>query len=199
VAVASKAGIMQAFRRKDGKRLWRTMLTETPSIAGNPGAAAAYDDNVFKGVLYQGFNSDPGPSLTTQLYLAVINGDLSLFPQFLQAIFVGTTGNISAVDACTGKILWSVGYPSPTFGAPTYANGLVYQAWLDGTIRIFNAKTGDVVSSFMSPYIDLGPPYDLFSTHYPISVSIPIVDGNLFISLGNDLGPIGGLMVYGLP
>jgi outer membrane protein assembly factor BamB len=198
VAAASKAGIFRAFKRKNGKPLWTTQLTYTPSISGNPGAAAAVEGNEFKGVLYAGFNNDPGPSLTPELYLEIVNGDVTHLNAFLRAIFVGTAGYISAVRACDGKVLWSVGYPSPTFGAPVYANGLVYQGWLNGFIRIFDAETGDLVHSFTTPPISI-PPFDQYTHNLPVSVSLPIVHSKLFVPLGNEFGPVGGFAVYGLP
>lgn len=109
--------------------------------------------------------------------------------------------HVTAVDARTGKTIWSTGFPSQTYGAPTYANGLVYQTWLDGHIRVFNARTGDLVTTITTPPLSLPPPLGPFIKNFGLATSVPIVNNRLVVTMGTEFAPIGGggVAVYGLP
>ena len=112
--------------------------------------------------------------------------------QWTNLVDFHATGNRSttfAVDAATGDILWQRPLPSPTFGAMTYANGVVIQPTVAGTVHALDAATGAVLWSD-APGGDLGG-------------GISVVDGKVFVPHGfwffaASANPAGGLVAYGL-
>jgi alcohol dehydrogenase (cytochrome c) len=56
-----------------------------------------------------------------------------------------STGEIVALDAATGKVIWKEETASPAFGATTAANDLVFATTYEGTLSAYDAKTGQVV------------------------------------------------------
>lgn len=196
VGAASKAGVYRVFKRSNGKPVWTTVLTLTPSSFGNPGAAVA------QGTIFAGMNSDPAPSFTPQLAIAIANTPtVEVLIQFFQAVYIGTTGFITALNPCDGSTKWTVSYPSSLLGAPVYANGVVYGAWIDGHLRAFNAETGQLLSVITAPAVTLPPPLNEFIKFANLVVSTPLVEGKLFVAIGSEVVPFagGGLAAYGLP
>jgi alcohol dehydrogenase (cytochrome c) len=55
------------------------------------------------------------------------------------------TGLIAALDAASGKRLWTRHFPSPDFGCATVANDVVFTSTLDGTVYGLSAKDGGVL------------------------------------------------------
>ena len=95
-----------------------------------------------------------------------------------------------ALDAATGATLWQRSLPSATFGAMTYANGVVYQPTITGTVYALNAATGAILWSD-TPGADLGG-------------GISVSGGQVFVPYGfwffaAPANPNGGIVAYGLP
>src|SRR4030042_5368313 len=64
--------------------------------------------------------------------------------------FAGATGELVAIDAATGKILWDNKFDSLNVGAATVVNDLVFTATFDGKIYAFNNKTGEKVWEYQA-------------------------------------------------
>ena len=60
-------------------------------------------------------------------------------------------GGLAAIDAPTGKIVWSHTYPTLDVGAATVANDVVFTETYDGTIYAYSAKTGSVLWKVKAP------------------------------------------------
>jgi outer membrane protein assembly factor BamB len=196
VGASSKAGAYRVFKRRTGKPVWTTILTPIPSVLGNPGAAVA------QGTIFAGMNSDPGPSFTQQLTIALANTPtFEDIITFFRAVYLGTTGFIASLNPCDGSTKWTVRYPSSLLGSPVYANGVVYGAWFDGHLRAFDASTGELLSVITTPPVTLPPPFNEFVKFENLVVSTPVVDGNLVVAIGSELIPFagGGIAVYSLP
>ena len=93
-----------------------------------------------------------------------------------------------ALDANTGAIVWSHVLPSATFGAMTYANGVVFQPTINGTLYGFDSRNGDILWS-KQPGADLGS-------------GVSVSGGKVFVPFGfwfltAPANPNGGLVAYG--
>ena len=58
---------------------------------------------------------------------------------------------MDAVDLATGKVLWTHPFTTPTYGAATVVNDLVFTTTFDGTLHALDAKTGAEVWSSKLP------------------------------------------------
>ena len=93
-----------------------------------------------------------------------------------------------ALDANTGATRWTRPLPSPTFGAMTYANGVVFQPTVTGTVYALDAATGAILWSDQ-PGGDLGG-------------GVSVAGGKVFVPYGfwffaAPANPNGGLVAYG--
>jgi glucose dehydrogenase len=62
------------------------------------------------------------------------------------------TGNIVAIEALTGQILWDVEIPTGIAGpGPTIANDVLFTAGLDGIVRAYSLADGSLVWSYQAP------------------------------------------------
>ena len=49
---------------------------------------------------------------------------------------------MDALDLATGKVVWTHTFTTPTYGAATVVNDLVFTTTFDGTLHALDAKTG---------------------------------------------------------
>jgi len=137
-----------AFDAKTGAKLWSSSIlggvnTSSPAVVG--------------GVVYAGgrvvaaFNAETG----AVLWSASPGGPLSI-PEDSPAVakgmvYIGAsvpgprgtfTGTVYALNAHTGKTVWSAPVASGITSSPSVANGVVYVGSDGGTLYAFNAKTG---------------------------------------------------------
>ena len=61
------------------------------------------------------------------------------------------TGELVAIDAATGKILWDKKLDQMVVGAATVVNDLVFTSTYNGKIYAFDRKTGDEVWTYQAP------------------------------------------------
>jgi len=61
------------------------------------------------------------------------------------------TGELVALNASTGLVVWKKEYPSMTLGGATVASDIVFTATNDGTIYAYTIKTGDLVFQYKAP------------------------------------------------
>ncbi len=137
-----KTGRVYAFNRQTGKLLWETpvgmhqndQLTELPQGTtrvypgelGGVETTMAYADGV--------------------IYVAVDNMYIDVTPStYTPGDISKTSGEMVAIQAATGKILWDKKFPALDIGAATVINDLVFTATLDGKIYALKRDTGDIV------------------------------------------------------
>ena len=135
-----------AFDAKTGAQLWSSSIlhgTSSPAVVG---------DVVYcSGVVVAAFNAKTG----AVLWSVSPGGPLSILgdsPAVANGmVYIGAsvagqhgsfTGTLYALNAHTGKIVWSAPVASGVTSSPTVANGVVYVGTDDGTLYAFNAKTG---------------------------------------------------------
>src|SRR5262249_3142045 len=108
VGVGDKAGVYAVLDRDTGETIWGRRFGSGGHLGGIM-TTAAYD----------------GPSL----FLAA-----NTWANELDFHDPGNTSTTYALDAATGAIRWQRALPSAVFGAMTYANGIVYQPTITGTV-----------------------------------------------------------------
>jgi outer membrane protein assembly factor BamB len=147
---AGKLGRVIAFDRDTGEKLWDTPvgrhlnddLTELPPgetlvIPGGFGGVVtpiAYAEGVvFAPVANRGDRFSPTALLTQSTGVPPLDGDLT------------------ALDAATGEILWNVHFDSMALGGATVVDDLVFTATLDGMIYALDRATGEERWKYQAP------------------------------------------------
>jgi outer membrane protein assembly factor BamB len=148
---AGKLGKVYAFNRSSGEVLWSTVVgeyDETAQLDVLPNSTT----RIYPGVL--GGVETPMAYSNGVLYVPVVN----LFTDWMAMSwnsstldFNNGTGELVALDAATGKILWLKLFDSLTLGGATVINDLVFTAEYDGTIHAFKADSGEEVFVYKAP------------------------------------------------
>ncbi len=150
VVGAGKMGKVVAMDKTTGKTLWTTKvgthlndeLTELP-----PGITSV----------------SPGPLGGVETMMAYANGIIfvpvvNITVQYTPTEFVASSfnlgagkGELVALDAVTGKILWVRKLGSLNVGAATAVNDLVFTSTFDGKIYAYEGKSGKLVWQYQAP------------------------------------------------
>ncbi len=101
VGASGKDGTYRAFYRTSGVLAWQTVLTNTPTVLGNPSAAYAH------GVLYTAITSDLSPATATPIQAATMTGfigcDNGTTPGSVLTVTAGTTQPLVTGQPITGN------------------------------------------------------------------------------------------------
>lgn len=146
---AGKHGFVVAANQDTGEELWRTPVGEhneneflqdlgadeeielLPGFIGGVETPLAYTD----GVIF-------APVLNVPYTTTGVDGEGDIF---------GGVGELVALDAATGEMLWSVDIPTMVLGGATIANDVVFTGGLDGLVRGFRVDDGTQVFSHQVP------------------------------------------------
>lgn len=147
---AGKMGKVYAFDRKTGQTVWESsvgthlndtlkalppgMTAVSPGSLGGVASVMAYADGI--------------------LFVPVLNMVQWYTPSaYVDNLSHATknTGELIALDAGTGNILWKNLFDSINVGAATVVNDLVFTATFDGKIYAFNTKTGKKAWEYQAP------------------------------------------------
>ena len=120
VGVGQKNGFYHVLDRGTGDTVWEVQLTGGSPLGGVMVTAAVHG-----GVIYVNSNK-------WRVFGFVTTGMNSPLD----------TSSTFALDARDGKVLWETPMPAPMFGAMSYANGVVYQGTIDGTVHALSAADG---------------------------------------------------------
>ena len=148
---AGKLGKVYAFNRSSGEVLWSTVVGEyyeTAQLDVLPNGTT----RIYPGVL--GGVETPMAYADGILYVPVVNIFSDWTPTALDTStidFNNGTGELLAIDAATGKILWIQLLETMALGGATVINDLVFTAEYDGTIHAFKADSGDEVFELKAP------------------------------------------------
>ena len=151
VISAGKMGYVYAFDRQTGELLWKTPVgihneaseldalppgttSVIPSVIGGVETPMAYSDGVIYVPVVDMFN-DWTPN--------------NLVPSSID--FNNAKGELVAIDATTGKILWFQSFESTDLGGATVVNDVVFTGTYNGWIYGFQTRTGDLVYKFKAP------------------------------------------------
>lgn len=174
VFTSGKHGLVVAMNAETGEVLWRTPvgkhqnddLSEVPEgetlevYPGNLGGVEtpfAYAN----GVIFTALLNSPTYVTSTG------NGE---GPETL----VTATGQIVAVNAADGSILWDVATPTPLFAAATVVNDVVFTGGLDGIVRGYNAANGEQVFTYQTAS-GLSAPLAIYGDYLLIPSGAPFI------------------------
>ena len=121
VGVGDKAGVYATLDRDTGETVWARQLWPGSHLGGVMTTAAYHDDTIY---------------LTTNLWTDLGNFD---DPENRSLTY--------ALDANDGSIRWVRLMPAPSFGAFTYANGVVFQPTITGILYALDASDGAILWS----------------------------------------------------
>jgi alcohol dehydrogenase (cytochrome c) len=139
---AGKAGRVIAWDRSTGRRRWEA---EVGVHRNDRGPLPTRPVSVCPGLL--GGVETPMASADGRIFVPVV--DLC-FPEsaygtsglkFYSTDYSKGTGELVALEASSGRRLWTRRFPSPNFGCATVAGGVVYTATFDG--RVYGLSTHD--------------------------------------------------------
>jgi outer membrane protein assembly factor BamB len=150
VLAAGKHGYVLGINRETGEELWRTAvgkhqnddLTELPedeAVEVYPGSLGGVETPIAysNGIVFAPLLNNP------TYYVASGFGE---GPRTL----ADADGQLVAVDAATGEILWDVTLPSPQLAGATVVNDLVFTGGLDGVVRALSVEDGSQVWSWQA-------------------------------------------------
>jgi polyvinyl alcohol dehydrogenase (cytochrome) len=167
VGVGQKNGLYHVLDRETGATVWETKLTNGSPLGGIMVTAAVHD-----GVVY------------------VNSNEWKVFGIFSGMNSPLDTSATFALDARDGTILWEKNMPAPMFGSMTYANGVVYQGTIDGTVHALSARDGTELWSD--------------TPGGGIAGGFSVSDGTLYVGVGfwfmtPPATPNGGFVAYSIP
>ncbi len=149
IVSAGKSGIVVGIDPGTGDPLWRTEvgIHQNDDLDELDGPTEVYP-GTFGGVI------TPPATADGVVYLATLNAPTLLPPD--QPSYFGSElgsgpGEVAAVDAETGEVLWSTEVPGDPLGAATVVNDLVFTTVLSGELIALDRATGEIVWQFTLP------------------------------------------------
>jgi outer membrane protein assembly factor BamB/plastocyanin len=147
---SGKHGYVVAANQETGEELWRTAvgqhqnddLQELPadgSVEVLPGTFGGVETPLAyaEGVVYA-----PVFNMSSFYSAGALDRESIKFDE--------ATGQLVALDAATGKILWDVAQPTGTLAAATVVNDVVFTGGLDGVVRGYNTADGTEVFTYQT-------------------------------------------------
>ncbi len=142
IYTADAEGLVSAFERESGKRLWETSLEA--GLSGGPGEGGdaillGGDAEVFAVAKSDGSRLWRAPVSSEVLAPPVRRGDI---------VLVRTVdGNLFGIDAATGEQRWTYNQPVPTLslrgiGAPAFFNGYAVAGFANGRLVALDLQNG---------------------------------------------------------
>jgi len=143
VVSAGKSGVVVGLDPTSGKALWQTAIGthKNDNLTALTGPTEVMP-GTYGGVL------TPPATRGGVVYLAALNAPSTLKPDATAYFgsFLGShPGEVDALDALTGRRLWSTKLPGDPLGATTVVNDLVFTALLDGTVLGLRRSDGQIV------------------------------------------------------
>jgi len=142
---AGKAGLVIAWDRGTHKRIWQTAVGVRRNDRGPlPRRPVSVCPGLLGGVL------TPMASSGGRLYVPVVDlcmlGSAVGYERLDRVDVAGRgKGELLALDAATGRRLWTLRLPQPNFGCATAADGVVFTSTFDGTVYGVGADDGRVL------------------------------------------------------
>lgn len=177
---SGKTGRVYAFNRSNGAILWETVV----GIHQNDQMAAVSEG---KTRVYPGSEGGVETAMAFAegiVYVPVNNMYADITPtDYFEGNFSNATGELVAIQADTGKVLWDKKFDSMAIGAATVVNDLVFTATASGMIYALKRSTGEEIWTYSVP---------------PGVNGWPAVSGDTIVFLGGKDGSP-ALMAFKLP
>jgi len=138
---AGKAGLVIAWDRSTHRRLWQTAVGIHRNDRGKlPRRSVSVCPGLLGGV------ETPMAIADGHLYVPVVDlcmhgSAIGYEPLDSVNVFRRGRGELVALDAATGRKVWTLRLAQPPFGCATVANGVVFTATLDG--KVYGVDSGD--------------------------------------------------------
>jgi alcohol dehydrogenase (cytochrome c) len=148
---SGKTGTVLALKQNVGDIVWQTAvglhhnddLAELP-----PGEDVEVAPGAWGGVV------SPIAYANGLLFVPVVNFPTRYtstgYDQASMFDFSQASGELTAIDAATGRMVWTTRLPVPAFAGATVVNDVVLTAGLDGVLRAFDAATGRAVWTYQT-------------------------------------------------
>lgn len=144
-----KAGTVLGHDLETGELLWETPVGrhENDDLEALDGPTDIWP-GTFGGVL------TPPAAADGVVYVATLNAPTTLSPD--RTAYIGSrlgvaSGQVVAIDAADGRILWDVEVDGDPLGAATVVNDLVFAATFQGRIYALHRDTGEIVHTIDAP------------------------------------------------
>lgn len=199
VVIGSKEGNLYAHKRKNGKLLWKTVLTNPNPVPSGVGGI-----NTF---------GCANPETNTLYYPSIYSTDGQTLNQYGTPYFtflpVNCATGIFAIQGKDGHILWRKDFPGCTLSPLTYSNGMIFFQTtfvadiVNGNVansrtilRVLNAENGKTLFEFS--YAPNSDPTDLDGNDSFGGVTI--YKNKLYMPYGTAVNTdeIGGILAFSL-
>ncbi|HWV35932.1 MAG TPA: PQQ-binding-like beta-propeller repeat protein [Thermomicrobiales bacterium] len=175
VFTSGKHGLVVAFNADTGSELWRTPVGKHqnddlqelpedgstvevfPGTLGGVETSIAYADGTVFAPVYN---------------MASVYSGTKLDPTSID--ITKATGQLVALDATTGEILWDVAQPTGTLAAATVVNDLVLTGGLDGVVRAYKVDDGTQVWTYQAT-AGLNAPFAISGDYLYIPAGGPLI------------------------
>ncbi len=155
---AGKMGYVYAIDPDSGKLLWKTAVGKHNGHDGDPALALKKQFSKLPKLPVTVFPGELG-GVETQLayadgtvYAPIVNLGVTFEAQNKPKLdFTKGTGEMVALNAADGHILWDVKFPTPVYGAATISKDLVFTTTFDGTLYALARSDGHTVWSTKMP------------------------------------------------
>lgn len=148
---AGKAGLVIAWNRRTHRRVWTTPVGVHRNDRGPlPQHLVPVCPGLLGGVLTPMAYSD-GRVFVPVVDLCMRGSATGYRPNFLSIDYARGKGEFTALDAATGRRLWTRRLPSPDFGCATAARNVVFTATYAGVVYAFDAASGRQLWSAREP------------------------------------------------
>ncbi len=145
VITAGKTGRVYAMNRSTGSILWEAVVGthQNDQLTVLPPGITRISPGGEGGV------ETPMAYAFGMIYVPVINMYADVTPSSLTPQnFLDATGELTALDASSGKIVWERHLPSACIGGATVVNDLVFTGTFDGNLTAYDRATGEEVWRF---------------------------------------------------
>jgi alcohol dehydrogenase (cytochrome c) len=149
VISAGKSGVVVGLDPDSGKVLWQQAIGthQNDSLTALTGPTQVMP-GTYGGVL------TPPSTAGGVVYLATLNAPSVLKPDataYFGSFLSTHPGEVVALDALSGRRLWSTKLPGDPLGATTVVNDLVFTALFDGTVLALRRSDGQIVWRYRAP------------------------------------------------
>ena len=146
---AGKGGVVVGHDLETGEILWRTAvgIHRNDDLTELDGPTEMWP-GTYGGVI------TPPAAHDGVVYAATLNAPTQLShdePSYVGSELGTAPGEVAAVDASTGELLWSTEVAGDPFGGATVVGDLVFTATFQGRIYALARATGEIVWEFQAP------------------------------------------------
>jgi alcohol dehydrogenase (cytochrome c) len=146
---AGKSGVVVALDAETGKPVWkRPVGTHNGHDNDNLYAMRGETSKIKAGEVFPGTLGGVIAPMATDgktVFVPVVNHPLTISANGELGEAGELTGELVAVDAASGRIVWNQQFGSALFGAPTVINDLVFATSYEGSVYAFDKEGGNEV------------------------------------------------------